>query len=277
MSLSKLPRELMLDIVTYLPTAILSRLQQTCLSLHDFLGPVLTARITTENLASTVLACGIRNNHIPTVRLAIAHDASWHVLGPDRVCYSAVEHACGLGHTDILAALIGHYGAGILTDFHRADKSYYCHPNPLETALRTGNLALTTLLLENGFPANRVIWYRQYEQSPLDFAAKHGSAEIIEALFRHGAQMGSDGHCLGYAVENERWDVVSALLREGAPVWPPFFKWAPRFPLSPRSKEEIEAWVAGGKDDMYRNGHRGITVRIAPGGRGIRGEEEASG
>lgn len=46
MSLSKLPRELMLDVANNLPTVFLSRLRRTCNSLYLLLWPELTARIT---------------------------------------------------------------------------------------------------------------------------------------------------------------------------------------------------------------------------------------
>lgn len=262
MSISKLPRELMLDVANNLPTVFLSRLHRTCHSLHQFLGPVLTARITTENLASTVLASGITDNHLPTVHLALAHNAPWHMV-KDRDCYSAVEHACQNGHTEIVAALIAHYGPRILSDYHNPNKTYYCHNNPLETALRGNNLVLTTLLLEHGLPANRIIWYRWCDKTPLDFAGKYGSAEIVELLIKYGADVLQDGRCLCYAVEYERWDVVKVLLRQGVWVWPPSFDWSDRFPLSSRSPEQIEAWVAGGIAYMDQHGYEGVSRSVA--------------
>lgn len=247
MSLSKLPRELILTVADTLPTASLSRLLRTCHSLYQFLGPALITRITTEQLAGAILSSGITHHHLPTVQLGLAHNAAWHTESENGDCYSAFEHACDSGLIDIVAILISHYGPTIFTKYRRPDQTY-CHNNPLETAIRSNDLALTTVLLEHGFPANRAVWdrYPNSDETPLDFTAKYGSAKIAEALIKHGADASGAGRSLSYAVENARWDVAKVLLREGVSVWAPAFKWTDRFPLGSRSPDEIEAWVKGG-------------------------------
>lgn len=219
MSLSKLPPELLLAVGDNLPVASLSRLLRTCRSLQQLLGPALTSRITTENLACTVLERGIGTGHLPTVQLALAHNPAWHTFNEHGHCYSAMEHACDRRSLDIVRALITHYGCTILTDNQKSN-GRYCHDDPLHNAIRGNNLALTTLLLEGGSPANQTVWYGypSSDKSPLDFAGKYASAEIVEVLVEHGAEVGHAGRSLSYAVQHGRWDVARALVRRGVAV-----------------------------------------------------------
>lgn len=254
MSLSKLPRELILTVADILPTVSLTHLLRTCHSLHQLLGPALTTRITNEQLASTILENGIERHHLPTIHLALAHNASWHTMGENGLCgYTAVEHACELGHTDTLTALITHYGPSILTENHTPGQKF-CHTNPLEIAICSQNLTMTTFLLEHGAPANRTVWYGypSSDKSPLDYAAKHGTAAIAEVLIKHGADVPHASRSLNYALNHGRWDVVRLLLREG--VWLSRYGWCHSFPLTGRSPEEIDAWVESGIEYIRKHG-----------------------
>lgn len=246
MSFSKLPQELVLTIGQYLPTTLLGRLLCTCHSFHRLLGPELTTRITTERLASTILYRGIRNNHLPTVHLALAHNAAWNTRNDGEQGYGALVEACNLNRLDIVDTLLTHYGPRILTEIHHPDDNYY-EPNPLETAIRCNNLARTTFLLERGAAANRIVSHGHLisDKSPLDCAAKYGSAEIAEVLIKHGADVRHAGRSLLYAVMNKRWDVAEVLLREGVSVWERHLPWSDSS-LGERSPENIEAWVANG-------------------------------
>lgn len=251
MSLSTLPRELVLSVADNLSTVFLTRLFRTCHSLHQLLGPTLTARITAEQLASTILKSGIKRNHLPTVQLALAHNAAWHTVFENGLCYSAIGHACYRGQIDTVAALITHYGPLILTEDHELDKCYR-HQNALKTAIRRNNLALTTLLLEHGAPVNITGWYgfhSRYE-SPLDIAAKHGTAEIAEVLIKYGANVRRAKRSLDYAMDCENWAVVKLLMRGGVWMEMPCYEWSDRCPLTSRLPEEIDAWVAGAMEYM---------------------------
>lgn len=248
MSLSKLPCELILTVSDNLPVADLSRLLRACHSLHDLLSPALTARITTEKLAATILRRGIQRNNLSTVHLALAHNAALHIPGDNMECSCALEEACDRSHLDIVEAIIKHYGPKILSENPDPD-GLYSHVNPLEGAIRQNNLALTTLLLEHGARANRTVWYGypSSDKSPLDFAGEYGSDEIAEVLIKHGANVDDAYLSLAYAMNRGSWGVAAVLLREGVDVWEPDFPWSASCPLGERSPEEIEAWVEGGK------------------------------
>lgn len=250
MPLSTLPQELILAVGDNLPVASLSCLLRTCHSLHQLFGPALADRITTEQLASTILQRGIRNNHLPTVHLALAHEAAWHTWDEGGRCYCALAEACRLNHLDIVDTLIKHYGPTILTDNQDPEGSY-CHINPLEVAIRCNNLPLTTLLLEGGAPATRTVTYLS-DKSPLDYAGKYGSAEIAEVLIKHGAEVVHAGRSLCYAVESGRWGVADVLLREGVSVWVRELPWTHSCCLGESSAEDIAAWVASGEAQMQR-------------------------
>lgn len=253
MSLSKLPRELILDIGESLPTSSLSCLLQTCHSLQQLLWPALTTRITTENLESSVLQWGIQHNLFPTVELALAHNATWHTQEVRANCYSALADACGRNHLDIVAALLTHFGPSIVRT-NEQPNGQFCHVNQLEVAIRSNNLACTTLLLEGGALANRTMWYgfRGNDKSMLGLAAMYRSAEIAEVLIKHGAEVGRADRSLCYAVDNGRWDVVKVLLREAVSVWEHLFEWSDYCPLGERTPEEVEAWVAAGAAYMQQ-------------------------
>lgn len=86
----------------------------------------------------------------------------------------------------------------------------------------------------------------------LAFAAKYGSAEIAEVLIEHGARVDRADRSLCYAVDSGRWDVARVLLREGVSVWEHLFEWSHYCPLSERTPEQIDAWVAAGEVYMQQ-------------------------
>lgn len=247
MSLSKLPRELILAVGDILPIASLSQFLRTCRSLHQLLWPALTTRINTENLASSVLLRGIGSHHLPTVNLALAHNAAWHTRDKFGQCSSALANACGLEHLEIVSLLITHYGPTILTD-NQTPSGDFCHDDPLLNAVRWNNLELTTLLLRSGAPTNLTVWYGypSSNKSPLDYAAKYGSAPVAEVLIKYGADVSGACSSFSYAVRHERWDVARVLLREGVMLRGYGFEWSNEAPLGTRTPSEIEAWLTAG-------------------------------
>ncbi|KAL0634814.1 hypothetical protein Q9L58_006247 [Maublancomyces gigas] len=118
MSLLKLPCELALDIGDRLPTSSLSRPLRTCPSLH-LLRSTLTSRITTEYLASEILMYGIQQNFLPTVHLALTHNANRHTFTSPGICRSATLEASKLGRHNIITVLISHYGPTIIRQGHQ--------------------------------------------------------------------------------------------------------------------------------------------------------------
>lgn len=247
MSLSNLPRELIFTIADHLPTNSLGRLLRTCQSMRSLLAPALTTRIRTEDLASEILLNGIHHNNLLTVHLALAHDAAWHTETDRNMnCCSAILRASKRGQLNIVAALIAHYGPTILTDNDRADGTY-CHQSPLECAIHRKDLALTTLILEHGASANRTRSYScpDRDRQPLEVAAKYATAEIVEVLIKHGADLGRAHRSLFYAIKNEKWDMVRVLLREGIPVANGEFMWCSGLTNDKRTPDEVEAFVVG--------------------------------
>lgn len=273
MSLSKLPRELVLTIGDNMPIAALSRFLRTCHSLHELLSPALTARITTEKLSSTVLRRGINLSHLPTVRLALDHDAPWHTTDHLRGCYNAFEDACEQAcqgtNLDIVDAMIKHYGLTILT----ADEERQCrclHFNPLTDAIRGDNLALVTLLLEAGAPPDRNVSYGSYK-SPLDFAGKYGSTETAEVLIKHGACV--SGRSLSYAMNSRNWNVAAVFVRAMETEWLQAFPWSRSFPLGDRTPGEIKSWLEGGKAYLEKRMEEETAWRIAEREKSLRAKE----
>lgn len=252
MSISKLPRELMLDVVDQLSIESLSRLLCTCHSLHQLLGPALDARIATQQLASSILEWGIRHNILPNVHLALARNAAWHIEGEHGLCYSALADACDRNYLEIIAVPMTHYGPTI--HINLTPSGGYCHVNQLEVGIRCNNLARTTLLLEGGASPNRKIWYgyKGNDKTPIGIAAMYGSAEIAEVLIKHGAEVQYADRSLCYAVDSGRWDVAKVLLREGPSLWENLFEWSERCPLGGRTAVEIEAWVVSGAAYMLQ-------------------------
>lgn len=103
MSLSNVSPELIFNTAHYLPTSCLNRLLHTCHSLQFLLAPTLIKGITT---ASAILRHGVCSNYLPTVRLALSHDATaWHVKS-HRGCWSAISEACHSNELVILDALV---------------------------------------------------------------------------------------------------------------------------------------------------------------------------
>lgn len=267
MSLSKLPRELLLLIADNLRTPSLARLLRTCRSLQSILVQALTTRITTEHLASSILFAGIDRNHLPTVQLALSHKAAWHTSNgrfPNR-CRSAILEACQSRQFDIVVALIAHYGPTILTDNDTAD-GYYCHDGPLEHAIRRSDLAFTTVLLEHGAPANLAVsdGYTRRGKLPIELAAKYGSAMIVEALLKHGARLEGARHALRYAVKAGNWDVARVLLRNGVSVSERDFGCCVGYAHHRRTLEEVEAFVIGGRRFMMKLWQEDMAKRVAP-------------
>lgn len=253
MSLSKIPRELVLAVADNLSIGSLSHLIRTCRSFHLLLQQALISRITTEELASTILRYGILQNHLPTVHLALAHNAAWHTYHKFGDCSNALADACHDNRLDIVTALITHFGPEILTVNDTPDGDY-CHKNELLFAVRFNNLALTTLLLESGMPAKRarLYGYPSRDEDPLDLAGMYGSAEIAEVLIKYGADAQQATSSLHHAVRCGNWGVAKVLLREGVVGWDSEFEWSGRFPLGGRSSGEIDAWVTGGIEYMTR-------------------------
>lgn len=280
MPLSKLPRELVRTIGDNMPIATLSRFLRTCHSLHELLSPAFIARITTEKLSFTVLTRGIELGYLSTVRLALDHDAPWHLGGDSPGCYNTFEAACNrcsnrfedacnrcynpfgdvcyrcykvfgdvCNHAfqdlplDIVDAMIKHYGLAVFTA--DAEPGSGCHHfDPLTRATRDNNLALVTLLLEAGASPDRREQLGTCK-CPLDFAGKHGSAESAELLIKHGARV--SGRSLSYAMNYRNWDVAAMFVRDMEMVWLQGFPWSRSFPLGERTLEDIKAWVDGGK------------------------------
>lgn len=233
-----MPPELILTITDNLPTASLNCLLRTCQSLRALLAPVLTKRITTELRATTILRSGIKRHHLPTVHLALAHNPYWHAKrrGRNVGCFNALHAACVSKQLDIVAALLTHYGPGMATRSR-------CY-NPLEDALKWNDIAMVTVLLENGVPVD-FLSRREENETALVIAARCGRAPMTELLVKHGAQVQTDPECLLEALNSHHWDVVSVLLREGVPV-SDCYEWAGRAPLTSRSPEQIEAWIQHG-------------------------------
>lgn len=237
-----MPAELLLTIADNLPTASLSRFLRTTQSLHIFLTPVLTKRISTEHLGRSILKSGITHNHLPTVHLALAHSARWHSKPKRGPCYNALKAACDAGHLAIVAALMSHYGPSMLTRLR-------CHANPFVTAVKTANVPLLTVLLEHGAPPDFV---NRHSQSALDIAAIYGCVEITEVLIAHGAPVWDARNSLSYAMYYGNWDVVRVLLRAGLCDLEWCEDGVPRLPVGYRSEEVIEAWIEGKVDDVAR-------------------------
>lgn len=236
MSLSLIPPELILTIADNLPSTSLNSLLRTCHSLHTLLSPFLTKRITTENLATSLLKRGISRNHLPTVLLALAHNASWHAPYKDHFgsCYNALRAACDKNHLAVVAALLTHYGVGEIVQSG-------CY-HPLETALMTNDLALATVLLQHGVTLESL---PQHGDSALMLTARYGNGAMAELLVRYGAKVETNPESLRQAIDADKWDVVRVLLREGVPM-EEGCEWEGGTPLTGRSTEEVEAWIQRG-------------------------------
>lgn len=208
--LSKLPRELVLDIADPLLTSSLSRLLRTCPFLHLLLTSALTSRITTEHLASEMLLYGIQPNFLPTVHLALTHNADWHTFTSPWICSSAILEACKLGRYAIITTLISHYVPKIFID--KGTNNRYCCQSPLDYALRSNDKQLRRLLLKCGAPLNRIspCWLRM---SSLTVAAKYWFAEIVHLLIMYGAEIRFDSSSLYEALRHKKWYTAVVLLR----------------------------------------------------------------
>ncbi|KAJ7625795.1 ankyrin repeat-containing domain protein, partial [Roridomyces roridus] len=198
---------------SFLDTASLNALIQTCHRLYTVLDPEFQARITAE-LGKRILLWAAKESKPHVVSKLLAPP---HLVNPNEApgsrsgSLTALHAAVQAGSTEIVAMLLA--GGADPRSVSGIDNF-----QPLHLAVFDDWLEILGLLLDHGAPINQPYGYKVPETA-LHHACAVGRFETVRVLLERGADtecVGEYGTALGYALRARRLEVMGMLLEHGA-------------------------------------------------------------